>query len=278
MAPVADPKGSAEDLKGTAEITNLPEFIAKLRAQYGDLCSNFKLDAGLWSKAVFLAMDEQFLGVFAALKSNRGELFDEAARLFRTILQRQDASADSGWETYKGGKIRRRLWRTAKLDGWMGWRNLRQVFAVEQTTKNAQGEVVHVEIRYFATNHTTGALSPRQALHLVRQHWSIENDCNWTFDMQFGEDDGAWCTQGASVLALAVLRMIAYNLLQHLRKSHAKVLPQPRTAAAPTAAKPRPWRSLQTILGDWLRRAGAELRLLWQPPRPALRTGLPATG
>jgi len=43
--------------------------------------------------------------------------------------------------------------------------------------------------------------------------------------MQFGEDDGAWCTQNFASLALATLRMIAYNLMQRLRKSHVRVLP-----------------------------------------------------
>ena len=37
------------------------------------------------------------------------------------------------------------------------------------------------------------------------------------------EDDGAWCTQRKSVLALGVLRMIGYNLLQWIRKLHVRV-------------------------------------------------------
>jgi len=57
-------------------------------------------------------------------------------------------------------------------------------------------------------------MTPKQLLLLVRRHWAIENDCNWSFDMMMGEDDGTWCTQGKAVLVLGVLRMIAYNLLQ----------------------------------------------------------------
>ena len=101
-----------------------------------------------------------------------------------------------------------RIQRTTELDGWNGWNHLRQVLVVEQTTRDRHGEE-ETELRYFVSNATTGMLPPRQLLMLVRQHWGIENDCNWTFDMQFGEDDGAWCTVNKAMVVLGVLRMVA---------------------------------------------------------------------
>jgi hypothetical protein len=104
-------------------------------------------------------------------------------------------------------------------------------------------------------------MSPRQLLALVRQHWAIENDCNWTFDMVLHEDDGAWCTQGRGALALGALRMIAHNLMQWLWKCHVRVRHER------TATTPRPGRELhELILSGWIR-LGLGLRArLWPAP------------
>ena len=68
-----------------------------------------------------------------------------------------------------------------------------------------------------------------------------------TFDVQLGEDDRAWSTQNKSILVLGVLRKIAYNMLQHLRKSHVQVI------SATGKASPRPWADLAERIRDALR-------------------------
>jgi predicted transposase YbfD/YdcC len=243
MGPQQTEETDADKLKHTGEITNLPLFIAKLRRQYGDLVSNFTLDAGLWSKALFLAMNASGFGLLCALKENKPELHAEAARLLRIDMSRLSPQAESDWESSPRGKVRRRLWRTTRLDGWLGWNGLRQVFVIEQTTRDSNGKDT-VELRYYVTNATPGMLSPSQLLRLTRLHWAIEDDCNWTFDMLLGEDDRRWCTENEALLVLGVIRMIAYNALQHLRKCHVVV----RHARA--AASPRPWRNLLEMVHD----------------------------
>lgn len=251
-APSKDP--SPDQAKHTGEITNLPLFIAKLRADYGDLVSNLVLDAGLWSKELFLQLDSAGYGVVCGLKANKPELHAEVERIFRNMSRRGlSADAQTPCESYRNGWIERKLWRSKVLDGYNGWHNLRQVVKVEQTTyeRGPDGKRTGkqtTEVRYFISNATTGMLSPRQMLQVIRQHWSIENDCNWTFDMQFGEDQGAWCARNKALLVLGVLRMIAYNILQHLRKSHvvtngAATAPSGRTPRT-LQTKPRPWRQL----------------------------------
>ena len=164
--------------------------------------------------------------------------------------------AVSDWEPCSKGQIKRELWRNCGLDGWNGWNHLRQVVLVKQTTRLRHGGEDVVELRYFATNLPKATMTPKQLLELVRRHWAIENDCNWSFDMVMREDDGAWCTQKKSVLALGVLRMIAYNLLQWLRKSHVRV----RRLNAPDT--PLPWRELyEMILATWVRIGDS---LLWR--------------
>jgi predicted transposase YbfD/YdcC len=269
MAPVeGELEKDAEKRKHTGETTNLPLFIKSLRKDFGDLASNFTLDAGLWSKAIFLAMDGDGLGVFAGLKGNKPELFGEAKRVLRRVRTKQKPAAETAWQPCPKGKIRRRLWRTTELDGWNGWTHLRQVVVVEQTTRDRDDKDT-VELRYFVTNATTGMLTAWQLLRLVRLHWGIENDCNWTFDVQFGEDAGAWCTLNKATLVLGVLRMIAYNILQWLRKVHVQV---ERERVANT---PRPWRSVFELVHRYLVGTGNGLLQSLARPAPGLQRQVP---
>lgn len=176
--------------------------------------------------------------------------------MLRIEQGRREPDAQTDWEGCKTGQIRRKLWRTLKIEGWNGWTHLRQVVVVEQTTRPRDGGADTVELRYFATNLPQATMTPKQLLELVRRHWSIENDCNWTLDVVMSEDDGAWCTQRKSMLALGVLRMIAYNLLQWLRKSHVKVRHER------IADTPMPWRELhELVFAVWICIGD---RLLWR--------------
>jgi predicted transposase YbfD/YdcC len=266
MRPVETDEKDPEKRKHTGETTNLPPFIAALRKAYGDLVSNLTFDAGLWSKSLFLAMDQAGLGVFCGLKKNKPDLHAEVKRVLGQRRKKRAPDAETPWESCPKGKIRRRMWRTTELDGWNGWTHLRQAILVEQTTRDADGKE-KVELRYFVSNVTTGYLNARQALQLVRLHWGIENDCNWTFDMQFGEDAGAWCTQNKATLVLGVLRMIAYNILQWLRKVHVQV---ERERVANTV---RPWRELFELTYRYLVAAERALLPRLEPPlRPTAVT------
>jgi len=242
MRPIPGAQGTAEELKQPGEMTNIRPFIAWMREQYGDLATNFTLDAGLWSRGLFAELDEQGLGIFGNIKNNKPELATETARVLRIECQRHDAEADSGWERTSRGMVRRRLWRSCALDGWNGWRHLRQVIVVEQTTKPHDGSAEVVERRTFGTNLPKATMSARQLLALVRRHWSIDNDCNWTLDVVMNEDAGAWCASGTAMLSLGVLRMIAHNMLQWLRKRHVLIRHQRAQAT------PMPWAQRQELV------------------------------
>lgn len=257
MRPIPGEHGTPEELKHTGEMSNIRPFVTWLRQQYGDLATNFTLDAGLWSRGLFAEMDEQGLGVFGNIKNNKPELATEAERVLRIERQRRDAEVTSGWERTSRGLVRRRMWRSRSLEGWNGWRHLRQVIVVEQTTKPHDGSAEVIEMRYFGTNLPQATMSARQMLALVRRHWSIENDCNWTLDVVMNEDDGAWCTTGSAMLSLGVLRMIAHNMLQWLRKRHVVVRHQRLPAT------PMPWVELQELVTAlWVRTAATLLERL----------------
>jgi hypothetical protein len=77
---------------------------------------------------------------------------------------------------------------------------------------------VETEDRYFVSSLLWSYLKPAQILLLVRGHWGIEDDAYNSLDQQWLEDSGPWCTQGNAVWALGLLRLMAYNLVQYLRK------------------------------------------------------------
>ena len=173
MRPVADEQSDPDKLKHTGEMSNVRPVIVWLRAQYGDLATNFTFDAGLWSRELFAEMDQAGLGIFGGLKGNKPELHTEVERVLRIERGRRAADTESGWEPCKDGQVRRRLWRSYSFDGWNGWTHLRQVVVVEQTTRPRDGGDETVELRYFATNLPHATMSPGEVLALVRRHWAI---------------------------------------------------------------------------------------------------------
>jgi predicted transposase YbfD/YdcC len=102
------------------------------------------------------------------------------------------------------------------------WEHLRQVWLVRQETMD-KDESIAVEDRYFITSLTWNYLKPEQALLVVRNHWGIENDTFNSLDLQWQEDNRRWCTKGNAIWVLGLLRMMAYNLVQHLRKRHLRL-------------------------------------------------------
>lgn len=73
--------------------------------------------------------------------------------------------------------------------------------------------------RYYLANLLWNALSAKQILHVVRGHWSIENDCNWVLDVAWAEETTARPTITGQVAThhplrtLSWLRKLAYNVL-----------------------------------------------------------------
>ena len=70
-------------------------------------------------------------------------------------------------------------------------------------------------------------------------HWRVENDCFNSLDLQWREDFGIWCTKGDAVLGLSLLRVMAYNLVQMLRRRRLR-----RKTEDGNYREPLSWRSL----------------------------------
>ena len=79
------------------------------------------------------------------------------------------------------------------------------------------GVAARREARLFVSSLTESTLSPAQWLQVVRSHWGVESN-HHTLDTAFAEDDRPWIVaDGNGMLAVLVLRRIAYTLLALFR-------------------------------------------------------------
>lgn len=198
----------------TNEMGMFTEFFDALCKAYDPLFEIVTTDAGMTSKANAEHVHTANKGYVMALKDNQPELMTEAKRLSRALLRKPPCAETS--ERYRGKTVHRRLYRSAEIAGYHDWQHLRQLWLVEQDTVDDQGGH-QTEQRFFLTNLHVGRLSSGQILGLVRMHWRIEDDCFWSLDVQWKEDDLPWCTVGPAVEILGLMRMMAYNLVQLAR-------------------------------------------------------------
>lgn len=86
-----------------------------------------------------------------------------------------------------------------------------QVFRLERTTRNLNGELLRHEIAYGITSLPPAKAGPSRLLTLNRGHWGIENSLHWVRDVTFDEDRSQVRT-GAGPRMMATLRNIAISL------------------------------------------------------------------
>jgi len=208
---------------GTSEAGVCVEFVEGLVSSYGrgSMFDILDFDAGLCSLATADAVDEHGYGYVFGLKGNQPELYQEAQRLMVLLTNEQEPEARTDWESRSGYRMRRSLWRTGEMRGLINsagcWNHLRQTWLVRQE-KVYPGGRTEIEDRTFITSLPWNRLKPAQILVLVRNHWSIENDVFNSLDLQWKEDSAPWCTQGQAIWVLGLLRLMAYNVAQMLRR------------------------------------------------------------
>lgn len=228
----------------TGEATSFCGLVDNLHRAYGrgGMFEVIDGDAGLISLANADHVNRLGYTYIFGLKGNQPELHEEARRLLGPQAESEAPEDETPWERREGKRIRRRLWRTAEMAGIVNsvgkWTHLRQTWLVRQETEHPDG-TVKVEDRYFVTSALWNYFKPAQILALVRGHWRVENDCFNSLDVQWREDSGLWCTKGNAVLGLSLLRAMAYNLAQMLRRRRLR-----RKTEDGNYLEPPSWRSL----------------------------------
>ncbi len=74
-----------------------------------------------------------------------------------------------------------------------------------------QGDEVSEEVRYYILSES---LSGKDFAKVVRQHWSVENNCHWQLDVLFREDESR-VRERTLANNLSWLRRVAITLLKH---------------------------------------------------------------
>lgn len=208
----------------TNEMGHFPAFWRALVTtwKHTDLFGAVTLDAGYTSKDNAAVIDADGYGYVMRVKDNQPELRAELERQLRRRVGQPDAV--SFWERRRGKEVQRRLFRTADMAGWDDWPHLRQGWLVQTVVMDDDGREEVVMERWFVTNLPWNRLSDRQILRVVREHWAIENDCNWVLDVVWEEDTTAWTTNAKEVpghhplQTLSWLRLLAYNLVGWLQR------------------------------------------------------------
>ena len=237
-------------------------FYADLKRAYGraGLFELVSTDAGFTSEANARLLDEDGCAYWMALKQNQPELWTEARRVLIAQTEREAPEAQTGWELDSSrGWIRRELWRTGPIARWGAWTHLRQVVLVRvwqsagrpHAKEPVYGPPQILEERLHVTNLVHGRLDGDQLLALDRAHWRIENNLHGALDIQWQEDHGRWVRRGRGLPVSALLRVLAYNLLELLRVVHLRSA----EARAAAWAQLRDWMYLALMLPDEPERA-----------------------
>jgi len=228
---------------GKGESSMFSEMLAALKDAYGhgDMFRILDVDAGLTAFANAKAVVNAGYDYVMGLKGNQTELFSEAKALLLPMTKSQRPETQTSWEKRNGKSMRRSLWRTGDMAGIRNsvgkWAHLKQTWLVRQETRGRGGKI-EVEDRFFITSLPWDFLTPEQISFLVRQHWAVEITFN-SLDLQWREDSGAWCTQGTAVWGLGLLRLLAYNTAQMLRRRRLREKKEDNTLADPMS-----WRTL----------------------------------
>ena len=192
-----------------------PAFRGLLWAYGGSLFQVVSTDAGMCSLANADAVIDDRKDYLFCIKEDQPGLLAEARRL----LQYEEQALAETVEVEGKYEVRRRLYKTEEMSGYLNWRHLRTVLRVESSKVEMEsGEEVEHESRYFISSLEPERLTNEQWLYMVRQHWAVENQCHNTWDTAFREDDRPWIVgdpQGAVVVKL--LRRLAYNMLALFR-------------------------------------------------------------
>lgn len=91
------------------------------------------------------------------------------------------------------------------------WLGLKSIVCVESHREVIKSKTKSVQRRYYLTSHKPDGPILQK---LIRQHWSIENQCHWILDVSFDEDQ-CRARKGNAAANLAMLRKTTLSLLKH---------------------------------------------------------------
>ena len=202
--------GSIKTPSKSNEIKAIEDLLDVLILKDGDIVT---IDAIGCQKSIISKITEQKADYVIALKRNQLNFVDEVDNFFDQVLAAPDYSPSIGvgaWRKGHGRKHKYEVWVSTDIS-WLpqvdDWNGLRSIIMVIRKWE-VDGKELN-EKRYYISSLEE---SPERICHIVRRHWSIENELHWHLDVTFREDQsqiGAIANEN-----LRVARMIALKLLK----------------------------------------------------------------
>jgi len=205
----------------TNENGAMPDLIDDILCVYGKtkLVEMFTTDAGNTSLKVATKLIDKDYAYFMQFKAEHGNLYNEAIRV---LGGRNEGEANATYADTQQGCVVTYHGFVYDLEGvgWLDWTHARQIVRVKRIVENPQTGEITVGNRYYVTNKSPKDLPVMTCLRISRGHWRVENETHWSADTHFLEDRRrhAWSRHPVGVVIVALLRMIAMNILAVARR------------------------------------------------------------
>lgn len=199
------------------EITAIPDLLELLDISGATITID---SMGCQTKIVKKIIDKG-ANYLIGLKGNQGNLNKDVRLFFDN--KPNNAAFVTGNEADKGhGRLEVRECTTTEDIAWLRkrhpkWEHLKSVVEIK-SQREIKGETT-VEKRYYISS------LPAQVaniLHVVRQHWGVENKLHWVLDIVFN-DDQCRIRKGNAPRNIAIIKKTTLNLLQIIKKSRPRV-------------------------------------------------------
>jgi hypothetical protein len=208
----------------TNEMGHFQAAFASVRKNYGGLFQIVTYDAGALSEANGAAVVAAGKDYLFRLRGDQRTMFKLASELLdpTEVVAKSEDHLDSRttvtrtlvllpvqphWSYGKGKGPSESVWPHART------------FLRIESTKTRFGEDIQNEVRLYVSSYPPEALTAAQWLKTVRGHWGVEASHN-TLDTAFAEDDWPWIEADENgMLAVLLLRRIAYTLLALFRST-----------------------------------------------------------
>jgi hypothetical protein len=206
----------------TNEMGHFKAAFDSVQDTYRNLFRLVTYDAGALSEGNARHVVESGKDYLMALKGDQRTMF----KLAEELLDPAEVVAQTVEALDKRTTVARRLVLLTVQQSWAYgdgkssaesvWQHARTFLRVESVLTR-DGVASSREARLFVSSLTRQTLTPAQWLKVVRSHWGVESN-HHTLDTAFAEDDRPWIVaHGNGMLAVLVLRRIAYTLLALFR-------------------------------------------------------------